>query len=185
MTLRGLVVVLVALVMSVCSDGVVWAHSFPKRAPSLRSFLVQNYPACSSPDGATVGGESACVGAAEVDPSCVFGSKGVGTFAVAFKAKTKLAVAAALAGLGPQCEGKTLTAALGVRVTSDSCPNDHCTSVDREIAAGTCTVSKGRCKVKNTIDPGYEAGSGAEMTILTCGVKNGSLATFTCGVMVP
>lgn len=159
------------------------AHSFPAKAPSLKASLVQNYPACTAPGATTGNGESACVGAAESDPSCTFGSKGVGTLSVNVK-KTNLAVVAKLSGLAAGCEGKTLTAALGVRTTSDSCPDDHCTSVDKEITAGTCTVNKGRCAITASVAPGYEAGSGAEMTVLTCGVKNGSLLTFTCGVMV-
>lgn len=179
MTIRPVALLAIVLGWSVSAR----AHSFPKKAPSLRSSLVQNYPPCISPDGVTGNGESACVGAAEVDPSCVFTSRGVGSFAVSVR-KTKLAVVASLVGLDPQCEGKVLTAAVGVRVTSDTCPDDHCTSVDREIAAGTCTVKNGRCSLKNAVDPGYEAGSGAEMTVLTCGVKNGTLATFACGVMI-
>ena len=160
------------------------AHSFPASAPTLKSSLVQNYPPCTAPGTTNSNGEAACVGAAEVDPSCVFTSKkGAGTLSVNVK-KTNLTVVAKLRGLGPECEGKSLTAALGIRTTSDSCPDDHCTSVDREITAGTCTVRNGRCAISTSIAPGYEAGSGAEMTVLTCGVKNGSLLTFTCGVMV-
>lgn len=160
------------------------AHSFPKKAPALKSFLVQNYPACLSPDGTTGNFEAACVGASEVDPSCVFSSKGIGTFSATVKSKTKIAIAATVSGLDPQCEGKTLTAALQVRTTSDSCPDDHCTSVDKEILAGSCVVAKGRCAVKATVDPGFEAGSGAEMTVLRCGMNNGNLATFVCGIMI-
>lgn len=160
------------------------AHSFPKKAPVLKAFLVQNYPPCTAPDATTSNGQAACVGAAEVDPSCVFSSNGLGTFSAVVKAKTKIAVAAVVSGLDPQCEGKTLTAALGVRTTSDSCPDDHCTSVDKEIVAGTCTVTKGKCSVKATVDPQFEAGAGAEMTVLTCGMKNGDLPTFTCGIMI-
>ena len=160
------------------------AHSSPKQAPTLKAFLVQNYPPCIAPDSTTSNGQAACVGAAEVDPSCVFSSSGFGTFSAVVKAKTRLAVTAVVSGLDLPCEGKTLTAALGVRTTSDSRPDDHCTSVDKEIVAGTCTVTKGKCSVKATVDPQFAAGSGAEMTVLTCGMKNGELATFTCGIMI-
>ena len=89
-----------------------------------------------------------------------------------------------MTGLDTGCEGKTLTAALGVRTTSDTCPTDHCTSVDREITAGSCVVRRGRCTIDALVDPGYPAGAGSEMTILACGLKNGPLLTFSCGIMV-
>lgn len=178
--MRRMTIGVMAMLASVTLAG---AHSFPAKAPSLKASLVQNYPACTAPGATTSTNEPACVGAAELDPSCTFGSKGVGTLAVNVK-KTNLAVTARLSGLSPNCEGKTLTAALGVRTTSDSCPDDHCTSIDRELTAGTCTVRNGKCTITASVAPGYEAGSGAEMTVLTCGVKNGSLLTFTCGVMV-
>ncbi len=161
-----------------------WAHFFPKKAPSLKAYLVQNYPPCRAPGAVSATGEQACEGPAEVDPSCVFSAKGLGTLSATVKSRTKIAVKARLSGLDMGCEGKTLTAALGVRTTSDTCPNDHCTALDKEISAGTCTVSHGRCSIDTVFDSGFPAGAGSEMTILTCGVKNGSLETFSCGIMV-
>jgi len=159
------------------------AHFFPKKATSLKSFLVQNYPPCTAPEATSTTGEPACEGVAEVDPSCVFSSKGVGTFSAVVKSRTKVAIGVRMSGLD-MCDGKTLTAALGVRTTSDTCPNDHCTAVDKEIVAGTCVVSHGRCVINSTIDSGFPAGAGSEMTVLSCGVKNGSLQTFSCGIMI-
>lgn len=168
----------------VLSTSVASAHFFPKKAPSLKTFLVQNYPPCTDPGATSSTGEAACEGVGEVDPSCVFSAKGVGTFSAVVKSRTKIAVNARLSGLDTGCEGKTLTAALTVRTTSDTCPNDHCTAVDREIVAGTCVVSHGRCNVGATFDSGFPAGAGSEMTVLDCGVKNGSLETFACGIMI-
>ena len=145
---------------------------------------MQNYPPCTTPGATTVNGEAACVGTAEVDPSCTFGSKGLGTFVAAIKAKTSLGVTARVSGLDTGCEGKTLTAVLGVRTTSDTCPDDHCTSVDKEITAGSCVVRNGKCAINGTVAPGFPAGAGSEMTVLTCGLKNGSLLSLTCGVMI-
>jgi hypothetical protein len=115
----------------------------------------------------------------------VFSAKGLGSFVATIKGKTSIHLKARLTGLDSGCEGKTLTAALGVRTTSDSCPNDHCTSVDEEITAGSCTVRGGKCKLDADVAPGYPSGAGAEMTVLGCGVKNGALPTFTCGIMIP
>jgi hypothetical protein len=45
-------------------------------------------------------------------------------------------------------------------------------------------VTNGRCTIKDTLATGFPSGAGSEMTILTCGVKNGTLQTFSCGIMV-
>jgi hypothetical protein len=164
------------------------AHFFPKKAPTLKAFLVQNYPPCTAPGATTSNGEQACEGPAEVDPSCVFSAKGLGTFSASVKGMTHITVTARLSGLDTGCEGKTLAAALGVRTTSDTCPTDHCTSVDREITFGSCVVHRGRCAINATIDPGFPSGAGSEMTILTCGVQDGvqdgAPLTFSCGIMI-
>jgi len=163
--------------------GAAWGHAFPATAKSIKSALVQNYPACISPDTQTTANQQACLGASEVDPSCLFGSKGNGSLSATIS-KQSIKLHGALHGLDPLCEGKTLTGALTVRTTTDSCATDHCTVVDQEITGGTCTVKKGSCVFNATVATGFDAGAGSEMTILTCGVKNGSLQTFACGIMV-
>jgi hypothetical protein len=175
---------ILAFVALVLSSLPAQAHFFPKKAPSFKAFLVQNYPVCTAPGATSSTGEPACEGPAEVDPSCVFSAKGLGTFSAVVKSKTKIAISARLSGLDVSCEGKTLSAALGVRTTSDTCPTDHCTAVDKEIVAGSCIVSKGKCAIGAVVDPGFPPGAGSEMTILTCGVKNGALQTFACGIMI-
>ncbi len=178
---RTLLIVAAALVIT---NTTARAHFFPKKAPSLKAFLVQNYPPCTAPGATSSTGEPACEGPAEVDPSCVFSAKGLGTFSATVKSRTKIAIAARLSGLDTGCEGKTLTAALGVRTTSDTCPQDHCTSVDKEIDAGSCVVNRGRCTVSVVVDSGFPAGAGSEMTVLGCGMKDGALQTFSCGIMI-
>ena len=163
--------------------GTAWGHAFPAKAKSIKSALVQNYPACTSPDTQTTANQQACLGAEEVDPSCLFGSKGNGTLSATIS-KQSIKLSGALHGLDPLCEGKTLAPTLTVRTTTDSCATDHCTVVDQEITGGTCTVKKGSCTFNTTIASGFDAGAGSEMTILACGVKNGSLQTFACGIMV-
>ncbi len=159
------------------------AHSFPANAKSLKSNLVQNYPPCTAPDVVTTGGRPACLATEEVDPDCLFGSKGVGTLKAAIT-KTDVKLVATVKGLDPLCEGKTLTPALTVRTTTDDCADDHCTVADYELTGGSCTVKKGKCSVTTSIPTGYPPGAGSEMTVLTCGVKEGDRTAFTCGVMV-
>ena len=40
------------------------AHFFPKKAPTLKTYLVQNYPPCTTPGATTSNGEPACEGPA-------------------------------------------------------------------------------------------------------------------------
>jgi hypothetical protein len=159
------------------------AHSFPGKAPLLKANLVQGYPACVSPDTATSGGRPACLSTAELDPSCLFGSKGFGLLTATIN-KSSIRVKMTLRGLDPGCEQKTLTPAFTVRTTTDDCPNEHCTVVDYEVSGGSCTVKNGRCAVGTSISTGYPAGAGSEMTIVACGVKDGAATAFTCGIMV-
>ena len=159
------------------------AHSFPAKAPLLKTNLVQAYPECTSPNVVTSGGRPACLSTVEVDPSCLFGAKGFGLLTATI-AKTSIKVKAALRGLDPGCEGKTLMPAFMVRTTTDDCSSDHCTVADYEIAGGSCTVNKGKCAVTTTIPSGYMAGAGSEMTVLACGMKDGDRTAFTCGIMV-
>jgi hypothetical protein len=77
-----------------------------------------------------------------------------------------------------------LTPAFTVRTTTDDCPNEHCTVVDYEVTGGSCTVRQGKCAVSSSIATGYPAGAGSEMTVVTCGVKEGESTAFTCGIMV-
>ncbi len=173
----------VAAFLSLGIAGVAAAHSFPAHARSLKADLVQNYPACETPDTQTSTGRPACLSSVEVDPACLFGGKGAGTLDAVIT-KTNITVRGRLSGLDPLCNGRTLAAAFTVRTTTDDCPMEHCTVVDQELSAGSCTVSGGKCKLHGTIATGYPAGAGSEMTILTCGVKDGDATAFTCGIMV-
>ena len=159
------------------------AHSFPANAPLLKANLVQGYPPCTVPNTQTSGGKDACLSTDELDPTCLFGSKGFGLLTATIK-KSNINVKVKLRGLDPGCEGKTLAPAFTVRTTTDDCPNEHCTVVDYEVTGGSCTVRNGKCSVASSIATGYPAGAGSEMTIVTCGVKDGTQAAFTCGIMV-
>jgi hypothetical protein len=159
------------------------AHSFPATAPLLKVNLVQGYPACSAPNTMTSTGRPACLSTDELDPGCLFGSKGFGVLTARIE-KSNIDVSLRLRGLDPLCEGRHLGAAFTVRTTTDDCPNEHCTVVDYEVTGGSCTVKKGKCALKTAIPTGYPAGAGSEMTLVTCGVKDGDKTAFTCGIMV-
>jgi len=159
------------------------AHSFPATAKSMTASLVQAYPPCTAPDTKTSAGRPACLATSEVDPDCLFGSRGIGTLK-AIIAKTSVKLTATLKGLAPSCENKTLMPALTVRTTTDDCPEDHCTVADYDLTGGLCVVRHGKCSVTTSIPTLYPAGAGSEMTVLACGVREGDRTAFTCGIMV-
>ena len=125
----------------------------------------------------------ACAEQPEIDPACVFAG-GSGKLSAAISS-SDVKVSAAIKGIA--CEGETLEAYFDVRTTSDDCPTagGHCTAQDREITAGSCVVTGSKCKIKVTIPSGFTAGSGAASQILGCGLKRGSLKTFSCGILNP
>jgi hypothetical protein len=163
--------------------GTCYGHSFPAKAVSLKSSLVQGYPPCTTPNVMTTGGRPACLATDELDPGCVFGSKGVGSLAATIS-KTSVKLSAKLKGIDPLCEGTTLTPSLTVRTTTDDCADDHCTVMDYELTGASCVVKKGKCSAAASIPTGYPAGAGSEMTVVDCGVKSGDKTVFSCGIMV-
>jgi hypothetical protein len=163
--------------------GPCFAHSFPAKAVSLKASLVQGYPQCTTPNVTTTNGRPACLATSELDPGCVFGSKGVGSLAATIS-KTSVKLSAKLKGIDLLCEGATLTPVLTVRTTTDDCANDHCTVADYDLTGPSCVVKKGKCTASGTIATGYPAGAGSEMTVVTCGVQSAGKTAFTCGIMV-
>jgi hypothetical protein len=170
-----------ALVLTTAPAG---AHFFPTKAKLVKASLVQSYPPCTEPNTATSSGRQACLATSEVDPSCVFSDSGSGNLSATIKGASIL-LKASLKNLDSSCNGKRLHATLVVRTTTDDCPTDHCTAVDETIASTSgCTVSNGKCTIKETIATHFPTGAGSEMQVLSCGVQNGDLLTFSCGIMV-
>ncbi len=161
------------------------AHVFPKKAKQIKSDLVQKYDACTAPDTATVsGGVPACGETDPANPECTFSSDGTGSFQAKVKDQS-YDVKAKVQKLDANCEGKTLTAAFDIRTTTDDCPAEHCTVIDQELIVGSCVVTNGKCQIKTSLPSGYPSGAGSESTILGCGINDGALRTFSCGIMVP
>ena len=162
------------------------AHVFPKKAKQIKSDLVQHYEACTAPDTATVSANVPACGETEAaNPDCTFSSDGTGQFQAKISKTGGYDVKSKVQKLDANCEGKTLTAAFDVRTTTDDCPNEHCTVIDQELTVGSCVVTKGKCQIKASLPSGYPSGAGSESTILGCGINDGALRTFSCGIMVP
>ena len=172
-----------ALIAVLAIAGTSHGHSFPAKAASLKASLVQGYPECAAPNVTTSGGRPACLATTELDPGCVFGSKGVGSLAATIS-RTNVKLSAKLKGIDPLCEGATLTPSLTVRTTTDDCAEDHCTVMDYQLTGASCVVRKGKCSASASIPTGYPAGAGSEMTVVACGVQSAGKTAFTCGIMV-
>jgi hypothetical protein len=160
-----------------------FGHSFPAKAPSMKASLVQGYPPCTEPNTATGGGRPACLATDELDPGCLFGSKGTGTL-VATINKTSVKLSLKLKGLDALCDNQTLTPTLTVRTTTDDCPNEHCTVADYDVTGASCVVKNGKCSISSSVPTGYPAGAGSEMTVVRYGVQSADQTAFTCGIMV-
>lgn len=167
-------------------------HNEPQSANLFKTSLVKSYEPCVAPDAVTTSGLPACEPATPSDPVCKFGPKGKGlakgkvisgtVHDVQFKAQLK--------GLDTGCEGLILTGVVTVRATVDDCNGDACTVPDFvDYPLGSCTVTAGKCDIVGTVNtttPGLLlTGRLTGLELLGCGVLNGSLRTFTCGVLVP
>ena len=168
-------------------------HSEPKVAKSLKTSLVKSYVPCTSPDTVTSTNLPACETVVANDPTCDFGPKGSGTAAATVLTASvhDVQLKVSLKGLASNCEGQTLSGVVSVRVTVDDCTaGDSCTLPDfTDFVVGTCTVAKGACQIKGTVDaktPGLLlTGRTTGIEILDCAVKNGAARTFSCGLLVP
>ena len=154
------------------------------KAKPLVAPLVQNRAECTAPDTATSTGRPACTALAAVDETCGIGHEGSGFIEAVVKGEG-IRVKAVLKELSETCEGATLSVAFRVRTTTH-CPSEHCTLADEDlVSTATCTVTKGKCTIRDTIPSGMTAGDHSGLQVLSCGIRNGQLQTFSCGMLVP
>jgi hypothetical protein len=160
-------------------------HSFAHgKAKPLVAPLVQNRAECTAPDTVTSTGRPACTSLAAVDEACSLGHDGTGFIEAVVKGEG-IRVKAALKHLSETCEGAVLSVAFRVRTTTH-CPSEHCTLADEDlVGTATCTVSKGKCTIRDTIPTGMPAGDHSGLQVLSCGIRNGQVQTFSCGMLIP
>ena len=131
-------------------------RAVPKKANKYQATLVQGVAACTASNTNAPGilNSLACSPVAPSDPACVFEDNNGGGLVKA-KAKDDIAVQAKLKKLDAACEGESLCAVASVTSSYDECDNlDTCTTtaIDLALGATCCTVEKGKCKVKTTIN---------------------------------
>ncbi len=128
----------------------------PKKANKYQATLVQAVEVCSAANTTAPGilSTPACDPVVPSDPGCVFNAKGAGK--VAAKSKTDIAVQAKVGNLDPTCDGETLCAFSSVRTSANNCASGNdCSTVpqiDLALGASCCTVAKGKCKIKTSIN---------------------------------
>ena len=168
---------LLALVLPVPA----FAHG---KAKPLVAPLVQNHPECTAPNTVTSTGRPACEALPAVDEVCRLGHEGIGFIEAVVKGEG-IKVKASLKHLSEGCEGAVLSVAFRVRTTTH-CPSEHCTLADEDlVGTATCTVSKGKCTIRDTIPTGMPEGDHSGVQVLSCGIRNGQLRSFSCGMLVP
>ncbi len=158
-------------------------RNVPKKANKYQATIVQGVEACTSANTTAPGilSTPACDPVVPSDPSCVFDNKGGGK--VLAKSKDDIKISVKLKKLINEgvasCEGETLCAVASVRSTSDACASGNpCTTVDQEdlpLGVACCTVQKGKCKIKTTVNaslPGaLVPGNRSEFIIGRVGLK--------------
>jgi len=161
----------------------------PAKAGGFKSDMVNAYPACTTPTE-TTGGSIPLPACPAVDPPlCTFGDKGKAKAAA--KAKTDVAIQVQLQGLENCVDGTVLQAFANFTASTNDCTvSARCNTVQASnLVLGTCTVAKGKCKIKTTVNttiPGaITPGNNTAIAITGVGVTTGTSAVAVAGVLVP
>lgn len=167
------------------------ADGEPAKAGKYQANVINASGDCTTPDRTTAGALPlpAC---AATDPAlCTFGDKGQGK--VAAKAKDDVSLQLQLKGLENCPDGTVLNATATFKSTTNNCSvPGRCTTQtipNFPIPGATCTVSKGSCKLKttlNTLVPGLiTPGENTAIELGTVGVTTGTAAVAVAGILVP
>lgn len=168
------------------------ADGEPAKAGKFQANLINQSDECTVPSE-TTGGALPLPACPYSDFSgCTFGAKGQGK--VAAKAKTDVALQLQLKGLENCPDGTVLQATASFRSNTNNCSSsDRCTTqtfTNFNIPGATCTVAKGGCKLKATLNglvPGIiTTGQNTSIELHRVGVVTGTnAAVAAAGVLVP
>jgi hypothetical protein len=165
------------------------ADGEPAKAGGFKSSMVNAYPACTTPTETTGGSLPLPACPANDPPLCTFGDKGKA--AASAKTKTDVAVQVQLQGLENCVDGTVLQAYANFTAATNDCTvSSRCNTVAlSNLVLGTCTVAKGKCKIKTTVNttiPGaITPGQNTAITLNGVGVTTGTSAVAVAGVLVP
>ncbi len=181
----GVLAVGLAATMAFGADGE------PKKANKYQATMVHDVAVCTANSEMTGGGLALPACPESSSTTCQFGDKGSGK--VAAKAKDDLALSVKLGGLENCPDGTVLQAYASFRSSTDDCTvSARCTTVSLTnfpIPGATCTVAKGKCKLKttlNTLVPGaISTGNNTSIILGEVGLMAGTTAVAKAGLLVP
>jgi hypothetical protein len=167
----------------------------PKKANKYQATGVNAYAECTAPTGTTAGALPlpACV-AVDSGTVCQFSDKGSAKFAS--KAKDDVSLSVKVGGLvGAFCDGQVLQATADIQATTNDCTAGaapRCSTVTLAgfpIPGATCTVAKGKCQIKTTVNtaaPGtIVPGKNTAIRLGSVALGTGTTTLVTAGVLVP
>jgi hypothetical protein len=180
-----------ALALSLTATAAMAADGEPAKAGKYQANMVNASADCTTPSEST-GGALPLPACPAVDPAvCTFGAKGQAK--VAAKAKTDVALSLQVKGLEACPDGTILQAFASFKSTTNNCTvSSRCTTASLPafpIPGATCTVAKGGCKLKttlNTLVPGIiTPGENTAIELGTVGVSTGTVNVAVAGILVP
>lgn len=184
-----------ALALGLMTSGALAADGEPAKAGKYQATLINASGDCATGTGTEVTGGALPFPACPATdmPGCTFGAKGQGK--VAAKAKTDVALGLQLKGLENCPNGVVLQAYAEFKSTTNNCSvSSRCTTetlpILFPIPGATCTVAKGGCKLKttlNTLVPGLiTPGENTAIELGTIGVGTGTAANVArAGLLIP
>ncbi len=180
-----------ALAIGLTATATLAADGEPPKAGKYQATVVNGVDDCTVPSESTGGATPFPACPMSDSDVCTFGAKGKGK--VAAKAKTDVALQLQLKGLENCPDGTVLQATADFKSTTNNCTvSDRCTTLGIDnfpIPGATCTVAKGGCKLKttlNTLVPGLiTPGENTAIALGKIGVVSGTVNVAAAGILVP
>jgi hypothetical protein len=179
------------MALGFAATAVMGADGEPKKANKYQATGINATAECTAPDRVT-NGSLPLPACATVDPGvCTFGDKG--SAKIAAKAKDDVYLSLKMGGLESCPDGTVLQATASFKSNTNNCNlPGRCTTVTIPafpIPGATCTVSKGKCSIKtslNTLIPGaITVGKNTSIEIGSVGIVAGTAAVAAAGLLVP
>jgi hypothetical protein len=184
-------IVATALVVGLAATVAFGLDGEPKKANKFQATVINASGTCTSPTESTGGSLAAPACPATDAAVCTFGDKGSGK--VQAKAKDDIYLSVKVGGLENCPDGTILQARATYSATTNDCTvSSRCTTItvpNFPIPGATCTVSKGKCQIKtslNTLIPGaVTPGENTAVKLGDVGLVTGTSQVAVAGLLVP
>ena len=182
-----------ALAIGLTAPAAFAADGEPKKANKYQSTLINASADCVAPSESTGGSLPLPACPSSDHAACTFGDKAQGK--VLAKTKTDVALQVKLKGLESCADGTMLQAFATFKSTTNNCTSSsRCTTVTIPafpIPGATCTVAKGKCQIKttlNTLIPGIITpgeNTAIELGTVGLGLSGGTVNVAVAGILIP